>query len=693
MGINVALSQPGKQPRAICLKNPEKCKGMECAPPVPPLGAVLASPSAGARTARVMTSSLRDDGGAEVYGGLLSTRIASWRACVAHPWVLATVSRGYRLQFAMKPPRFNGLIMSVAEGESARVLTAEIETLLHKQAIRVVHGEESCQGFYSRYFVVPKKGGSALRPILDLRVLNKHLRKYSFKMLTHKVLCRSIRPGDWFVTIDLADAYFHIDIYPSHRKFLRFAYRGTAYEFQTIPFGLSLAPRVFTKCVEAALFPLRDKGIRILSYIDDYLICSSSRERAIRDAEIVLYHLRDLGFRINMMKSRLVPSQHTEYLGLGLDSLSYRVTLTEERIASFTQCLARFQRGRVVPYRLCLRMLGLMASVIAVVRLGLLKMRDFQRWIARLRLCSRRHLNRPVRVTHACVEALRHWKGPVTFRSGIPLGAVSSRITLTTDASLKGWGATLMGRTVNGAWPPQLVHEHINYLELLAVWLALKHFLSFLRGRHVLVKTDNTTVVAYINRQGGTRSLQLHRLATKLIVWCDTRLLSLRATHVPGILNRGADLLSRGNPLYGEWKLHPQVVSQIWQRYGQAAVDLFASRENAHCPLYFSLVDANAPLGVDALAHRWPDVLLYAFPPLSLISPTLARVRERCLSLILVAPRWPSRHWVAEIVQLLSGQPWPLPPRRDLLSQAGGEIYHPHPDMLALWAWPVRGGI
>ncbi|KAK9519955.1 hypothetical protein VZT92_022646 [Zoarces viviparus] len=56
------------------------------------------------------------------------------------------------------------------------------------------------------------------------------------------------------------------------------------------------------------------------------------------------------------------------------------------------------------------------------------------------------------------------------------------------------------------------------------------------------------------------------------------------------------------------------------------------------------------------------------------------------------APRWPSKHWVAEIIQLLADEPWPLPIRRDLLSQAGGEIYHPHPDRIALWAWPVRGG-
>ncbi len=37
----------------------------------------------------------------------------------------------------------------------------------------------------------------------------------------------------------MSDAYFHIDIYPSHNKFLIFAYQGTAYEFQTLAFGLT----------------------------------------------------------------------------------------------------------------------------------------------------------------------------------------------------------------------------------------------------------------------------------------------------------------------------------------------------------------------------------------------------------------------------------------------------------------------
>jgi len=45
------------------------------------------------------------------------------------------------------------------------------------------------------------------------------------------------------------------------------------------------------------------------------------------------------------------------------------------------------------------------------------------------------------------------------------------------------------------------------------------------------------------------------------------------------------------------------------------------------------------------------------------------------------------------IIQLLSAQPWPLLVHRESLSQAHGEIFHPHPDRIVLWAWSVRGKI
>src|SRR4029434_2079206 len=139
-----------------------------------------------------------------------------------------------------------------------------------KKAISRVPFKERNAGFYSRYFLVPKRDGN-YRPILDLRVLNKALMPLRFRMLTPRRLVQFIRPNDWFMTIDLKDAYFHIPIHHRHRKYLRFAFGGIAYQFNALPFGLSLTPRVFTKCVEAAIAPLRLRGLRVYNYLDDWL--------------------------------------------------------------------------------------------------------------------------------------------------------------------------------------------------------------------------------------------------------------------------------------------------------------------------------------------------------------------------------------------------------------------------------------
>ena len=97
---------------------------------------------------------------------------ASWRACAVSPWVLRTITKGYVLQFARPPPPFSGVIQSVVQQEQSHFLREEIVSLLRKEAISIVPPEEEASGFYSRYFLVPKKDGN-YRPILDLRVLNK----------------------------------------------------------------------------------------------------------------------------------------------------------------------------------------------------------------------------------------------------------------------------------------------------------------------------------------------------------------------------------------------------------------------------------------------------------------------------------------------------------------------------------------
>ncbi len=91
-----------------------------------------------------------------------------------------------------------------------------------------------------------------------------------------------------------------------------------------------------------------------------------------------------------------------------------------------------------------------------------------------------------------------------------------------------------------------------------------------LGGHHIIVRTDNMAVVSHINRQGGSWSRTLDRLARRLLLWSQYKFLSLRAVHVPGILNLAADFLSRQKLRLGEWMLNHQTVSQIWDQFGKA---------------------------------------------------------------------------------------------------------------------------
>ncbi|XDV39327.1 hypothetical protein PO909_008583 [Leuciscus waleckii] len=88
-------------------------------------------------------------------------------------------------------------------------------------------------------------------------------------------------------------------------------------------------------------------------------------------------------------------------------------------------------------------------------------------------------------------------------------------------------------------------------------------------GKDVLVRMYNTATVVYINRQGGLCSHRMSQLARHPLLWSQKHLRSLRAIHVPGLLNHVADELSRA-ALLGVWRLHPQVVQLIWCCFGAA---------------------------------------------------------------------------------------------------------------------------
>ncbi len=133
-----------------------------------------------------------------------------------------------------------------------------------------------------------------------------------------------ICPGDWFMSLDLKEAYFHIQVAPYHRRFLIFAFEGVAYQYKILPYGLSLAPRTFTRCI--TLFPLPQVGIRILNYLDNWLILAQSEAVSTSHKTLLLSHLCCLGLRVNFAKSILSPSQRVLFLGTVIVQMTANVS-------------------------------------------------------------------------------------------------------------------------------------------------------------------------------------------------------------------------------------------------------------------------------------------------------------------------------------------------------------------------------
>ncbi|KAI2650056.1 ORF V: Enzymatic polyprotein [Labeo rohita] len=279
-------------------------------------------------------------------------------------------------------------------------------------------------------------------------------------------------------------------------------------------------------------------GIRILNYLDDWLIIAHSRDLLCDHRDLVLQHLSYLGFQVNQEKSRLSPVQSISFLGMELDSVNMSAHLTNEHAQSVLSCLKLFRHRSAVPLKLFQRLLGHMTATAAVTPLGLLHMRPLQHWLyGRIPRWAWHHGTFRVGVTPECRRLFSPWSDPAFLRAGVPLCQVSRHMVVNTDASKTGWGAVCNGQTASGSWSGPRLQWHINCLELFAVLLALRRFLPVLRDKHVLIRTDNVPTVAYINRQGGLRSRRMSQLARHLLLWSQTRLRSLRAVHIPGELN------------------------------------------------------------------------------------------------------------------------------------------------------------
>ena len=620
-------------------------------------------------------------------GGRLQGYWEKWQQAGASPWVVEVLKEGFRVQFHREPPLrrtpWFGLNSKHPE------VNAHIQKMLDKGALEEVR-DPSTPGYYSRIFLTPKRTGD-LRPVIDLKQLNKYILLHRFKMETPLSIMRALQVGMWAFSIDLKDAYFHVPIHPSSRKYLRICMGDRVFQFRALPFGISSAPWIFTKIFKEIAVILRRKGIQHHQYLDDWLNLAWSKLQLEQERRVTLQLCVQLGCLINQEKSELTPTQDFVFIGVHFDLLSGRVKPAPDKAERLATRLAVFQREQSLPARAWQGLVGLLTHLSPYVPWGNIRLRPIQLHLLRHHRPQVQPQDLLIPITDEVKSAILWWTQAHNLYAGVPLHQRDHHVTIFTDASEEGWGAHHEQTRISGVWSEEDRTFHINVLELRAISRALAEF-KFPHGSHILVNTDNTTVVAYVNKQGGTRSIYLMEETYALFDLLVKGGWTLRARHLPGVKNVIADALSRRNQVIpSEWSLLPSVVKRIFHVWGSPNVDLFATHLNTKLPVYVSPLPDEVAWKVDALSISWEGLDAYAYPPAPLIGKVLEKIQAHHCRVILIASAWPAQPWFPQLLDLLTDHPFRLPPTDSLLKQTGKPIFHTNPEHLNLHAWRLLG--
>ena len=293
-----------------------------------------------------------------------------------------------------------------------------------------------------------------------------------------------------------------------------------------------------------------------------------------------------------------------------------------------------------------------------------------------------------LRANSACVpltakeEHMQEWNGKSLIRR-------EPDVSIESDASRTGWGALSQETRTGGPWSSEEKEFHINCLELLAAFLAVKTFLKSRRSVHARLWMDNQTAVAYVNNMGGTVSTQATLISRDLWMWCLQRDITLSAQYLPGKDNTIADQESREMKDRSDWLLNREVFGMILRRFPSLNVDLFASRLTFQLPRFFSWRPDPVAEATDAFQQNWKSLSGYANPPWNLVGRVLAMVETQEAEVVLVAPIWPSQPWYPKLLSLLWSIPLRIAPQQNLMLETREGCLPELSPPLAVW--PISG--
>lgn len=580
----------------------------------------------------------------EFRAGNLSLHLNEWRKITNDSWVLNTV-KGLKIPltevpFQSKEPKpFN-----LSKTQQMNLDTV-LSNLLNQGVIQDSH-EQSGQ-IISNVFLRPKPNNK-FRLILDLSEFNTLYVEYQhFKMTNLKMALDLVSPGIFMSSIDLSDAYFTVSIHEDSRKFLKFRWKGKLFQFAALPNGLACAPRLFTKLLNPVFAFFRSKGWSCFQYIDDSIILDESKERCESVTLQIAKQLEELGFFIHVKKSKMIPSTLITFLGFDIDSVAMLVAPTQEKKDKIRRIASEMLQKTSCTIREVAGFVGLAGSFSVASEFGANHSKQLELDKNRALARARGNYDENMFISLLGKEDILWW-----FHHAQHLARKFTQTvwdyTISTDASLKGWGAVSELGNTNGRWSQTETTLHINVLESKAILFAL-HSLVKTKGLAIKILSDNSTAVSYLNKKGGVHSPKCLQISQQIWDYAELMNLKLCAAHIPGKHNFLADMYSRNFKDNTEWELNPDIFEIICGKWGTPDIDLFASRLNKKCEVFVSWKPDPLASYIDAFALNWSFKFAYAFPPFSLVSRVWQKLKSEGTKSILVAPYWPSQHWFAAV--------------------------------------------
>lgn len=396
---------------------------------------------------------------------------------------------------------------------------------------------------------------------------------------------------------------------------------------------------------------LRFQGYKNVCSLDDILCIGDTYSECYNNVKATLNLLECLGFVVNYDKSSVVPKQSCKFLGFIFNSVNQSISLPPEKRLKIINLVDSFSQKQKCTVREFAQLIGVLVAACPAAKYGWLytKILERQKFLAVQRCADYEAQFKPHPVI---LDDLNWWKVNALTLSN-SMKTLSYDLEIYTDASRSGWGAVCNDERARGAWKNSELKSHINFLELLAVFLALKYFANNKSDCSILLRVDNTTAISYVNRMGGIQFPHLNNLSRQIWQWAEQRNIWLFASYINTKENIEADEESRKLNLDTECELSDTAFRQILKQFGKPEIDLFACRANAKCQDYMSWKKDPDAISIDAFTVNWNTKFFYAFPPFPLILKCLQKIIEEKATGVLVFPFWPSQAWYPELMRIV----------------------------------------